>query len=224
MAGYGQFCPVAKAMELLDERWTMLVIRELLMGSKRFGDLQRGVPRMSPALLSKRLHRLIRAGVIERSERGGSVLYTVTPAGRELLPVVEAVGRWGARWVPELGDADLDPHLLLWDMHRNLNVADLPDSGAVLAFCFPGLVGAPTRWWLVAGPGGVDVCDADPGQPVTVTMTAPLPLLVRWWRGDIGWSGALRTGLTVDGPSWARRAVPTWFRLSAFAGVPRPVR
>ena len=93
-----------------------------------------------------------------------------------------------------------------------------------VAFCFPGLVGAPTRWWLVAGPGGVDVCDADPGRPVTVTMTAPLPLLVRWWGGDIGWSGALRTGLTVDGPSWARRAVPTWFRLSAFAGVPRPVR
>ncbi len=222
MAGYGQFCPVAKAMELLDERWTLLVVRELLMGSRRFSELQRGVPRMSPALLSKRLRRLTRAGVVDRVAGPGGVQYALTLAGRELLPVVESVGRWGARWVPELGETDLDPHLLLWDMHRNLNLAALPESGAVLEFRFPDVPGAAGRWWLVATSGGADVCDADPGQPVTVTVSAPLRLLVQWWRGDVSWPGALRTGLIVQGPSWARRALPGWLRLSPFAEVPRP--
>ena len=121
MGAYGQFCPVAKAMELLDERWTMLVIRELLEGSRTFNSLRRGVPRMSPALLSDRLRRLARAGVIERYEDGNRVSYAVTPAGRELRGVIEAIGRWGIRWIPELGDEDLDPHLLMWDIHRNID-------------------------------------------------------------------------------------------------------
>lgn len=219
MAGYGQFCPVAKAMELLDERWTLLVIRELLMGSRRFSDLQRGVPRMSPALLSKRLRQLVHAGVIVRETQAGAAHYTLTAAGRELLPVVEAVGRWGARWVPEIGDADLDPHLLLWDMRRTVR---LPGPNAVLQFHFHDVPGPAGHWWLVADPSGVDVCDADPGLPVTVAISAPLRLMVRLWRGDVSWPVALRSGLRVDGPSWARRALPDWMRLSAFAAVPRP--
>ena len=104
---YGQFCPVAKAMELLDERWTLLVVRELMMGSRHFNALRRGVPRMSPALLSKRLQTLARAGVVERWQEGNRVSYRLTEAGRELEPIVEAVGRWGVRWIPELGDEDL---------------------------------------------------------------------------------------------------------------------
>ncbi len=223
MASYGQFCPVAKAMELLDERWTMLVVRELLMGSRRFSELQRGVPRMSPALLSKRLRHLARAGVIERRRDGDGIRYLLTPAGRELLPVVEAVGRWGARWIGELGDEDLDPHLLLWDMHRNLDVAAMPDRGAVLHFQFDDVPPPADRWWLVSRPDGVDVCDADPEVPVTVTIRSPLRVMVRLWRGDVSWSSALRSGLTLHGPSWARRDLPGWLRLSTFAAVPRPV-
>src|ERR1051326_4566702 len=103
-ATYHQFCPVAKAMELLDERWTMLVVRELVTGSRRFNDLRRGVPRMSPTLLSRRLHQLTVAGVIER--KGDE--YVLTDAGHELRPIVEAVGAWGIRWIGELGDEDLD--------------------------------------------------------------------------------------------------------------------
>src|SRR3954469_25348901 len=121
-ASYGQFCPVAKAMELLDERWTLLVVRELVVGSRTFSDLRRGVPRMSPTLLSKRLQQLVRAGVVGRD---GDGRYELTRAGQELRPVVEAIGTWGTRWIGELGDADLDPKLLLWDMHRNV------DHGAV---------------------------------------------------------------------------------------------
>jgi DNA-binding HxlR family transcriptional regulator len=118
---YGQFCPVAKAMELLDERWTLLIVRELMMGSQHFNALRRGVPKMSPALLSKRLQMLVRAGVVERWEDGNRVTYRLSESGKELEPIVEALGRWGIRWISELGDEDLDPHLLLWDMRRGID-------------------------------------------------------------------------------------------------------
>src|SRR5215472_10221356 len=106
-SSYHQFCPVAKAMELLDERWTMLIVRELVMGSQHFNDLRRGVPRMSPTLLSKRLRQLTSAGLIERRVGGGETLYQLTEAGRELRPIVEAIGAWGIRWMGEIGDEDL---------------------------------------------------------------------------------------------------------------------
>ena len=122
MSGYGQFCPVAKAMELLDERWTMLVVRELLLGSRHFNDLRRGVPKMSPALLSKRLKSLTRAGVVEREEIDGRTTYSLTECGKELAEVVDALGAWGVRWIGELGEEDLDPHLLMWDMRRTIPI------------------------------------------------------------------------------------------------------
>ena len=128
MSGYGQFCPVAKAMELLDERWTMLVVRELLLGSRHFNDLRRGVPKMSPALLSKRLKSLARAGVVERGEIDGRTTYSLTECGKELADVVEALGAWGVRWIGELGEEDLDPHLLMWDMRRTIPVDAWPRS------------------------------------------------------------------------------------------------
>jgi len=133
-SSYHQFCPVAKAMELLDERWTMLVVRELVSGSERFNDLRRGVPRMSPSLLSKRLQELVRAGVVERKADGADVRYALTPAGEELRSVVEAVGSWGVRWMGELGERDLDPKLLLWDMHRNIDHDAMPARRTVIRF------------------------------------------------------------------------------------------
>ncbi|HEU0240253.1 MAG TPA: helix-turn-helix domain-containing protein [Micromonosporaceae bacterium] len=108
-ASYHQFCPVAKAMELLDERWTLLLVRELMSGSEHFNDLRRGLPRMSPTLLSKRLQQLARAGVVDRFADGDDVRYVLSPAGAELRPVVEALGAWGVRWIGEIGEQDLDP-------------------------------------------------------------------------------------------------------------------
>jgi DNA-binding HxlR family transcriptional regulator len=220
---YGQFCPVAKAMELLDERWTLLVVRELMMGSRHFNALRRGLPRMSPALLSKRLQTLVRAGVVERWEDGNRVSYRLSPAGRELEPIVQALGRWGIRWVPELGDEDLDPHLLLWDMHRNVDMEAVPDGRTVIAFVFPDVPPSARRWWLVISGDGVDVCDADPGHPVRVTLETDLRTLTRIWRGDLPWAAAVRSGdLVLHGEEQARRAVPRWFTLSTLAGTPRP--
>ncbi len=220
---YGQFCPVAKAMELLDERWTLLVVRELMMGSRHFNALRRGVPRMSPALLSKRLQTLARAGVVERWQEGNRVSYRLTEAGRELEPIVEAVGRWGARWIPELGDEDLDPHLLLWDMHRNVDVEAVPDGRTVIAFVFPELAPALRRWWIVVTGEGVDMCDVDPGDPPRVTVESSLRALTRLWRGDVDWATLQRSGeLVLHGEPQACRALPRWIPLTGLAGTPRP--
>ncbi len=223
-ASYHQFCPVAKAMELLDERWTLLLVRELLTGSGRFNDLRRGLPRMSPTLLSKRLHQLVRAGVVVKQGGGSDVRYLLSPAGRELRPIVEALGVWGVRWVGELGDVDLDPKLLLWDMRRNVDHAAVPPRRTVIQFRFPEIP-LHNDWWLVIANGDVDACDVDPGFAVDATVTAPLRCMVAIWLGDRTWADAVRSGeLVLAGPSKTLRTLPAWFRLSQFAAVPRPER
>ena len=220
---YRQFCPVAKAMELLDERWTLLVVRELVAGSERFNELRRGLPRMSPTLLSRRLQQLVRAGVVERQADGTDVRYVLTQAGRELRPVVEALGAWGTRWIGELGDEDLDPKLLLWDMHRHVDRDVVPDGRTVVQFRFPDTHRQSRDWWLVITRDEVDVCDGDPGHPVAVTVTADLRSMVQVWRGDLSWSAALRGGaVEIRGPVAMRRCLPRWFTLSTFASVARP--
>jgi DNA-binding HxlR family transcriptional regulator len=222
MNKYGQFCPVAKAMELLDERWTLLIIRELLAGSRHWGEIRQGVPRMSPALLAKRLRTLSRAGVIERHREGKRVVYIPTSACEELRPVVEALGTWGVRWVPELGDEDFDPHVLLWDMHRRVDLERVPNHRTVIQFTFTDVEPAVRDWWLVIYPSEVDICHDDPGFDVDVYIECALHTLVRIWRGDKPWAEALRDQLLqVHGPEALQRQLPEWFKLSYFAAVPR---
>jgi DNA-binding HxlR family transcriptional regulator len=224
MSTYGQFCPVAKAMEVLDERWTLLVVRELLAGSSHFNELRRGVPRMSPALLSKRLRSLERAGVVRRSEQAGRTSYSLTERGLELRGIVEALGAWGVRWVGELGEEDLDPHLLLWDMKRTVPLAAWPRSRTVLAIEFDDVEARTSRWWLVVSGDEIDVCDYDPGFEVTATLRTGLRPLTRLWRGDVDWPQLLASGQAdVDAPPSVRQAVPGWLGRSNLAAVPRPV-
>lgn len=223
MSSYGQFCPVAKAMEILDERWTLLVIREMLSGSTHFNELRRGVPKMSPALLSKRLQSLIRAGVVARRETGGRTSYTLTQSGRELSEVVVALSTWGTRWIPELGDADLDPHLLMWDIHRTVPIEAWPRTRTVLAFQLSGVAPKSSAWWLMAADGRTDVCDVDPGYDVAATVSCSLRTLIHIWRGDSSWSSALLDGsVSIDGPADVRRAVPTWIGQAPIAAIARP--
>ncbi|NAZ86427.1 winged helix-turn-helix transcriptional regulator [Kineococcus indalonis] len=222
-APYHQFCPVAKAMELLDERWTLLVVRELVCGAERFSEVRRGLPRMSPTLLSRRLHTLAAAGVVERHQRGEDVRYVLTAAGRELEPVVRALSVWGTRWVGELGDADLDPGLLVWSMHLAVARAQLPPGRTVLRVRFEGPPAAGD-WWMLLSAEDVDLCDADPGFDADVELRTDLRTLTRVWRGDVPWQRALRSGaVRLSGPGPLRRALPSWFELPAWAGVPRPV-
>ncbi|WP_374455892.1 winged helix-turn-helix transcriptional regulator [Nocardioides sp.] len=223
-ASYSQFCPVAKAMELLDERWTLLVVRELVIGSEHFNQLRRGLPRMSPTLLSRRLQQLVRAGVITREESDGEVRYRLTEAGEELRPVVMALGTWGTRWIPDLADPDLDPKLLLWDMHRNVDHDRVPPGRTVVAFEFDDVDPKLARWWLVLSRDDVDVCDDDPGdEPVAVVQTS-LRTLTEVWRGDKPWSAARGDGsMRVLAGRDVAADLPGWFLLSPFAGVPRPL-
>ncbi|MCH1881956.1 helix-turn-helix domain-containing protein [Agrococcus sp. ARC_14] len=223
MSGYGQFCPVAKAMELLDERWTLLVIRELLAGSSRFNDLRRGVPHMSPALLSKRLQRLEHAGLVRKRVDGSHTSYRLTQSGEELRPVVEALAGWGVRWIGDLGQADLDPHLLLWDMRRTIDVDGWPRRRTVVALRFTDVPPGAAHWWLVCHDGDVDLCDFDPGFEVAARLTTTLRALTLVWRGDRSWAVALGSGtVAIDGGADAVARVPAWIGQAPWAVVPRP--
>lgn len=218
MSQYGQFCPVAKAMEVLDERWTLLVVRELLAGSSHFNEIRRGVPKMSPALLSKRLRSLERAVIVHRTVAQGRTTYTLTQSGQELEGIVAALGAWGLRWVGRLGEDDYDPHLLMWDMRRTVPVDQWPRTRTVLAFTFDDVATPVRRWWMVVHGGEVDVCDYDPGYDVRATVETELRTLVRLWRGDLTWETAIRSkALRIAGSTADRRAVPGWLGTSTLA-------
>lgn len=223
MGEYGQFCPVAKAAEVLDERWTLLVVRELVAGSQRFNDLHRGVPRMSRSLLSKRLSDLTRQGLVARHEGDGGPRYELTDAGCELAEVVEVVGRWGIRWMHALGDADLDPTLLIWDMHRRVDTDAVPAGRTVVAVTFLDAADDRSNWWLVLTPAEADVCDTDPGYGEDVAISTTVRTMARVWRGDLGWRDALGSSqIRLHGPTDLQRQIAKWFLLSPWAATPRP--
>ncbi|MFI5954301.1 winged helix-turn-helix transcriptional regulator [Cryptosporangium sp. NPDC051539] len=162
------------------------------------------------------------AGVVERRPDEREVQYVLTPAGQELAPIVQALGAWGVRWVGVLGDSDLDPKLLLWDWHRNVDLTTVPAGRTVVGFRFPTAPKKQQDWWLVLTPAEADVCDVDPGYDVAVQVTADLRRPVEVWRGDLTWSDAMRAGdVALTGPTDLRRAVPAWFRPGPFATVPR---
>ncbi len=209
---YGQFCPVSKATEVFCERWTPLIVRELLLGSSRFNEIRRGVPTCSTALLSQRLKGLERAGVVVRREDEDGVGYELTPAGWELLPLVQALGEWGQRWTrSEYRDDDLDPGLLLWDAHRYLS-PDLGEGRKVVLFQFPQAPARRRRYWMVTGGDAVDLCLTDPGWDVDVTIEADLRSLTRVWMGDESFTDALRAErIRIDAPADLARRVPDWF-------------
>ena len=215
--GYGQFCPVAQACEVFAERWTPLILRELACGSHRFGDLHRGVPRMSRTLLARRLRSLETGGLIEH--RGDS--YYLTAAGSDLVPVIDLLGRWGQHWATtNLDEADLDPALLMWDIHRRVPVELLPQRRVVVRFQFYEV--GRERYWLVLDPDGVDVCYKDPGHPVDLYVTASLRSLVSVWLGHRQYEQARAAGeIELDGPKHLRAALPGWLGLSTFAPLGR---
>lgn len=222
MRGYGQFCPVAQAAEVIAERWTPLVIRELLLGSQRFNDIQRGVPLMSPALLTKRLKTLEMCGIIERRSRaGGGHEYHLTQAGEELRPWVELMGVWGQRWVRRpVTPEEADPALLMWDVRRSINVERLPDERVVVRFDFRGAPKGKRSWWLVLERPEPDLCLSDPGFGVALTVRTDAVTLASVWVGDLDLKGAIRSRLIIlEGPSHLRRAFPGWLSLSPVTEV-----
>ena len=184
--GYGQFCPVSMAAEIFCTRWTALVLRELLAGSTRFNDIRRGVPKMSPTLLSKRLKDLEAAGIITAEPRSdGAMDYRPTEMGEDLRPLIMGLGNWGQRWVESrLSLRNLDPSLLMWDMRRQLNPRPLPPRRCTIQFQYPELSDANRNWWLVVEQAGdVDLCGFDPGFEIDLLVTGPLRSMTAVWMG-----------------------------------------
>lgn len=222
-AGYKQFCPVAMAAEVLCTRWTIVLLRELIAGSSRFNELRRGVPRMSPALLSQRLKDLEAAGIVETveslSERGVRE-YHLTEAGRDLRPVIETIGVWGQRWVeaePTL--ENLDPSLLMWDMRRNLNTAPMPKRRSVIEFHYTDLSASKNRWWLIVEPTGeIDLCSVDPGFDVDLYIETKLRSMTSIWMGlSTVKSEQKSKNIELDGDTELAKQMQTWLGLSPFA-------
>jgi DNA-binding HxlR family transcriptional regulator len=224
MRSYGQFCPVAKAAEIVAERWTPLVLRELLMGSHRFNEIHAGVPRMPRSLLVQRLRTLERADLLERrpGPRGGALEYHLTPAGQALLPVIEQLGQWGQRWLNgELAPHEIDPDLLVWDMHRRLHLDRLPARRVVMQLDLGGL--CQRSYWLVADRHEASVCRTDPGFEIDLLVTADTLALHQVWTGRRSLADAMRAEqVQVEGPRDLARAFPGWLALGYFAGLPSP--
>jgi len=224
---YKQFCPVAMASEILCTRWTMVLVRELVAGSTRFNDLRRGVPRMSPALLSQRLKDLEAAGVISRkpsSSESGLFEYHLTAAGRALEPLVEAFGNWGQRWVDsEVSLENLDVSLLMWDMRRGLNPAPLPKRRNVIQFRYPELSAAQRSWWLLVEPkAGTDLCSVDPGFDVDLYVSTDLRTMTAIWMGLDNTKEAIRARrMTLTGDRQLAVNMQSWLGLSPFAKAGR---
>jgi DNA-binding HxlR family transcriptional regulator len=222
---YKQFCPVAMAAEILCTRWTVVLLRELMRGSARFNDLRRGVPRMSPALLSQRLKELEEAGILMRKPARGepSVLeYHLTKAGRELEPIVDAFGVWGQRWVDkEVSLQNLDAQLLMWDMRRNLKTDPMPEQRSVIQFQYADQPAALRSWWLVVAPGaGVDLCSVDPGHDVDLYLASDLRTMTAIWMGYESLRAAVSARkVQLTGDRKLTASIHQWLGLSPLAKV-----
>ena len=211
MNGYGQFCPVAKTSELLCERWVPLIVRELLLGSRRFSEIQRGVPLISATLLTKRLRQLEAAGVVERIQNGRNTQYSLTEAGWELYPIIEAMGVWGQRWArSRYTPNELDPALLMWDVRRMLQPAGLRAIRTVVEFRFMHAPAGKSTYWLVVD-DAIDLCLVDPGYPIDLQVRAELRALTQVWMGDRTMRDAMAQGvIEVAGPRALARTFVQW--------------
>jgi DNA-binding HxlR family transcriptional regulator len=216
---YAQYCPIVRAVEVLGERWTLLIVRELILGARRFNDVARGLPTLSRALLSRRLRQLQAAGLVVRADDGG---YDLTPAGRDLDVIVNGLAEWGARHAfgtprPE----ELDPELLMWWFHDRVDTSDVTRRAVVQI----DVADLRRLFWLVIEPQDASVCYTDPGFEVDALLRADMSTLYQMWLGEIDLLAAVRAGdIELTGPRWIVSGLPRWLRYSPAAPVVRHVR
>lgn len=213
MRTYRQYCPIARASEIMAERWTPLVVRNLMLGAHTFNDIARGVPAMSRSMLVKRLAELEHAGVVRVTPKptGRGSRYDLTEAGADLAAVIGALGDWGERWV-EVTSAHADPGFALWAWcQAQLDRSKLPHDRVLVAFAFPEEPPANRYYWLLVEHGDAEVCYADPGGDVDLHVEAGSAAFVDWHRGVRSWTAARASGgITVTGPRHLARALGTW--------------
>jgi DNA-binding HxlR family transcriptional regulator len=224
MPEYGQFCPVAKASDIVGERWTVLILRELLLGTKRYNDFQRGLSRISPTLLSKRLKMLEDKGLIVRKRPPGakSHEYHLTACGRELEPMIEHLAVWGMRWARgQMTEIELDVEFLMWEIQRRLDTGALPDGETVLCFIFEELTQFKS-WWVVINGDEVDLCTNNPGKDVDLYISSTVRTMVEVWEGELGLKTAQRKNLLkTNGNSQLVKTLSEWFGICLYADVKR---
>lgn len=223
MPDYGRYCPVALGSEVLADRWTPLIVRELVLGNTRFNDIARCLPGISRSLLTQRLRHLERRGVVELwpSPTGRGNEYHLTPAGKDLEAVIDALGRWSVEWLfDELHPEEVDAVTLTWWMHRRVNVDELPPGRVVIEFEHT----APARQmiWMVLDRGTPSVCVQHPGFDTDVKVTATTPALANVFQGYETWGHAVASdAIQVAGAPSVVKALPRWFLWSPFADATR---
>lgn len=220
---YGQFCPLALASEIVGERWTPLILRELMLGARRFNDIHRGVPRISPSLLTQRLRTLERAGIIQRRQTENHARYQLTEAGEALLPTIQGLAVWGKRWLPAtLSEDRADPDLVMWDMHRRMALDRMPKGQTVIEFDFTDQP-KTRRWrWLVCTHDDAALCITDPGLETDLYVSTDSRTITWVWYGDIPIRRAIADGtIRLHGPSRLCRGFPNWLKRSLLADIPR---
>jgi DNA-binding HxlR family transcriptional regulator len=215
---YAQYCPIVRAVEVVGERWTLLIVREMLVGARRFNDLARGLPGLSRALLTRRLRQLEAAGLVVRSDGG----YDLTPAGEDLRPLVFGLAEWGARHA--FGDPrpeELDPEVLMWWLHGRIETTEVTRRAVIQVE----VSDRKRVFWLVVEPGDASVCYADPGFEVDAVLRSDVATLFRMWEGEIELLDAVKAG-TIDlrGPRWIVAGLPRWLQLSPVAPYVRAAR
>ncbi|MDX3662133.1 helix-turn-helix domain-containing protein [Streptomyces sp. ID05-26A] len=218
MRTYAQYCPIVRAVEVLGDRWTLLIVRDMLVGASRFNELSRGLPGLSRALLSRRLRQLATAGLVQRTGDG----YTLTPSGQALRPLVFGLADWGARYA--FGDPradELDPEVLMWWMHGRIDTGSLSKRANIEVR----INDRHRTFWLVLEPGDASVCYTDPGLEVDAVLASDIATLYRMWEGEFELLDAVRAGtIELTGPRWVVRGLPDWFKLSPVAEIVRAAR
>lgn len=222
MLDYGQFCPVSKAAEILGEKWTLLIIRELLLGATRFNQIQRGLSKISPTILNKRLNTLRKQGLIvhKRIPEQRGYEYRLTEAGRELYPIVMKMAEWGMRWARgQMTDKELDVQLLMSDIQRRINTEKLPSGQMVIRFLFTDL-DHYNEWWIKIQNKEVDLCTENPGNEVDVYVTCDLRTMTEVWMGDISIQQARSDNrLKIVGSSVYVKNIQSWLGLYLLAEI-----
>jgi DNA-binding HxlR family transcriptional regulator len=222
---YGQYCPVTLGSEVLADRWTPMILREMILGSTRFNDIERGLPGISRTLLSQRLRHLERKGVLKRvpARSGRGSEYHLTPAGEDLEGILTAIGEWATRWMfSEPEPEQVDPVGLTWWMHRRVDTEQLPDQRVVVEFKYTGP--NATVIWLVLDRGEPSVCTKPPGFDTDILLTTEPVALMRVFSGIESLDHARRADrVTLEGPRELVREFDSWFLWSPFAPAVREV-
>ncbi len=220
--GFGQFCPVSLASEVLTQRWMLLIVHELLKGNARFSDIRRGIPRISATLLKQRLDTLEGADVVQKKRIGATdnFEYFLTESGLELEALIKTIGTWGQRWARDIRNDDLDAGFLVWNMRLRFDHSKLPPGRTVMHWEF---LDAPRRerfFWLVAENGSVDVCLKPPGFPADIKITTTVRTMAEVWGGSTPIRKAIRNrDIALEGTTPLKKSFPDWLLMSPFASI-----